>query len=105
MPQAPRNQGTRGGCTGAPRRLYSGHFPVILDDVEWLRPDGRAERRGDLAMATAPLMPKATAVWLVENTSPSFEQLAQLCILHPLAGHAIPDGDAAQRIQRPAPNP
>ena len=46
-------------------------------------------------MATAPLMPKATAVWLVDNTSLSFDQIAQLCNLHPLELKAIADGDAA----------
>src|ERR1700744_6388222 len=50
-------------------------------------------------MATAPLMPKATAVWLVENTSLSFDQIAQLCNLHVLEGKAIADGDAAQGIK------
>src|SRR5580693_603616 len=62
-------------------------------------PPGRAERRGDLPMATAPLMPKATAVWLVENTSLSFDQIAQLCNLHPLEVKAIADGDSAQGIK------
>src|SRR3954454_22759959 len=38
---------------------------------------GRAKRRGEFAMTTAPLMPKATAVWLVENTALSFDQIAQ----------------------------
>src|SRR5690349_4557970 len=60
---------------------------------------GRAKRRGDLPMATAPLMPKATAVWLVENTSLSFDQIAELCHLHPLEVKAIADGDAAQGIK------
>jgi len=50
-------------------------------------------------MATAPLMPKATAVWLVDNTSLSFEQIAQLCNLHVLEVKAIADGDAAQGIK------
>src|SRR6201995_4750439 len=50
-------------------------------------------------MAIAPLMPKATAVWLVENTSLSFDQIAQLCNLHPLEIKAIADGDAAQGIK------
>jgi hypothetical protein len=50
-------------------------------------------------MAIAPLMPKATAVWLVENTSLSFDQIAQLCNLHPLEVKAIADGDAAQGIK------
>jgi hypothetical protein len=50
-------------------------------------------------MATAPLMPKATAVWLVENTSLSFDQIAAFCVLHPLEVKAIADGDAAQGIK------
>ena len=50
-------------------------------------------------MTIAPLMPKATAVWLVENTSLSFEQIAQFCNLHPLEVKAIADGDAAQGIK------
>src|SRR3954466_11318366 len=63
-----------------------------------LRLQGRAERRGDLAQA-APLMPKATAVWLVENTALSFDQVADFCKLHPLEVKAIADGDAAQGIK------
>jgi hypothetical protein len=47
----------------------------------------------------APLMPKATAVWLVENTSLSFDQVADFCKLHPLEVKAIADGDAAQGIK------
>src|SRR6478672_12710752 len=50
-------------------------------------------------MAIAPLMPKATAVWLVENTSLTFEQIAHFCVLHPLEVKAIADGDAAQGIK------
>src|SRR6516164_5363434 len=50
-------------------------------------------------MTTTPLMPKATAVWLVENTSLSFDQIAELCHLHPLEVKAIADGDAAQGIK------
>jgi hypothetical protein len=50
-------------------------------------------------MATQPLMPKATAVWLVENTALSFEQIADFCKLHPLEVKAIADGDAAQGIK------
>ena len=47
----------------------------------------------------APLMPKATAVWLVENTALSFDQIAEFCKLHPLEVKAIADGDAAQGIK------
>ena len=42
-----------------------------------------------------PLMPKATAVWLVDNTSLSFEQIADFCRLHPLEVGAIADGDTS----------
>jgi len=47
----------------------------------------------------APLMPKATAVWLVENTSLSFEQIADFCGLHSLEVQAIADGEVANQIQ------
>src|SRR5215468_6650640 len=50
-------------------------------------------------MATQPLMPKATAVWLVENTALSFDQIADFCKLHPLEVKAVADGDAAQGIK------
>src|SRR5256885_1870107 len=50
-------------------------------------------------MATTPLMPKATAVWLVESTALSFDQIADFCKLHPLEVKAIADGDAAQGIK------
>jgi len=42
-----------------------------------------------------PLMPKATAVWLIENTSLTFEQIAEFCGMHPLEVQAIADGDSA----------
>ncbi|MEZ5923984.1 MAG: cell cycle transcriptional regulator TrcR [Hyphomicrobiaceae bacterium] len=45
------------------------------------------------------LMPKATAVWLVENTSLTFDQIAQFCGLHPLEVKGIADGDVAQGIK------
>jgi len=47
----------------------------------------------------APLMPKATAVWLVENTSLTFEQIADFCDLHPLEVQAIADGEVAVQMQ------
>lgn len=50
-------------------------------------------------MAEKLLMPKATAVWLVDNTALTFDQIAQLCGLHPLEVTAIADGDAAQGIK------
>jgi hypothetical protein len=50
-------------------------------------------------MANQLLMPKATAVWLVDNTALSFEQIAQFCKLHPLEVKAIADGESAQGIK------
>ena len=47
---------------------------------------------------TAPLMPKATAVWLVENTALTFRQIAAFCELHELEIQAIADGDVAYNI-------
>ena len=47
---------------------------------------------------TAPLMPKATAVWLVENTALTFRQIATFCELHELEVQAIADGDVAYNI-------
>ncbi|MDO8359796.1 MAG: DUF1013 domain-containing protein [Devosia sp.] len=49
-------------------------------------------------MATTLLMPKATAVWLVDNTSLSFEQIAAFCALHPLEVQGVADGDVAGGI-------
>lgn len=45
-----------------------------------------------------PLMPKATAVWLVENTSLTFKQIADFCGMHELEIQAIADGDVASNI-------
>jgi len=46
-----------------------------------------------------PLMPKATAVWLVENTGLTFEQIAEFCGLHALEVQAIADGEVAAQMQ------
>jgi uncharacterized protein len=45
-----------------------------------------------------PLMPKATAVWLVENTALSFEQIAEFCGMHSLEVQGIADGEVAMGI-------
>ncbi len=50
-------------------------------------------------MSDAPLMPKATAVWLIENTGLTFDQIADFCRLHPLEVKGIADGDVAQGIK------
>ena len=50
-------------------------------------------------MSQPPLMPKATAVWLVENTALTFQQIADFCQLHELEVKGIADGDVAQGIK------
>jgi len=50
-------------------------------------------------MGNVLLMPKATAVWLVENTSLTFEQIANFCKLHPLEVKGIADGEVAAGIK------
>ncbi len=45
-----------------------------------------------------PLMPKATAVWLIEKTALTFTQIADFCGMHPLEIQAIADGEVAQGI-------
>lgn len=50
-------------------------------------------------MADKPFMPKATAVWLVENTKISFKQIAIFCDLHELEVKGIADGDVARGIK------
>ena len=50
-------------------------------------------------MPEAPFMPKATAVWLVENTTLTFKQIAKFCNLHELEIKGIADGDVAKGIK------
>ncbi|GJE03163.1 MULTISPECIES: DUF1013 domain-containing protein [Methylobacterium] len=50
-------------------------------------------------MSQGPLMPKATAVWLIENTSLAFDQIADFCKLHPLEVKGIADGEVASGIK------
>jgi hypothetical protein len=52
-----------------------------------------------MAVETTPLMPKATAVWLIDNTSLTFEQIAHFCGLHPLEVKGIADEDVAKGIK------
>ena len=49
-------------------------------------------------MSKAPLMPMATAVWLVENTSLTFQQIANFCKLHEVEVQGIADGEVAKGI-------
>jgi hypothetical protein len=50
-----------------------------------------------------PLMPKATAAWLVDNTALTFEQIADFCGIHPLEVQALADGDAGAMIMGASP--
>src|SRR5258707_10279343 len=52
-----------------------------------------------MAVETKPLMPKATAVWLVDNTSLTFDQIADFCGLHPLEVKGIAADDVAKGIK------
>ena len=51
----------------------------------------------------SPLMPKSTAVWLIDNTSLTFEQIAKFCNLHVLEVQGIADGEVAVGIQGKSP--
>src|SRR5665213_3293162 len=66
--------------------------------------DDRPAERPGAAVLRSPrvsdiLMPKATAVWLVEHTSMTFEQIADFCGLHPLEVKGIADGEVARDIR------
>ena len=50
-------------------------------------------------MSNAPLMPMATAVWLVENTTLTFKQIADFCQLHEVEIQGIADGEVAKGIK------
>lgn len=50
-------------------------------------------------MADRPLMPIATAVWLIDNTSLTFDQIAEFCALHPLQVKGIADGDVGAGVR------
>ena len=50
-------------------------------------------------MSNAPLMPMATAIWLVENTTLTFKQIANFCKLHEVEIQGIADGEVAKGIK------
>ena len=50
-------------------------------------------------MTNAPLMPMATAVWLVENTTLTFKQIADFCQMHEVEIQGIADGEVAKGIK------
>mgnify|MGYP000344873945 FL=1 len=50
-------------------------------------------------MNNAPLMPMATAIWLVENTTLTFRQISEFCNLHEVEIQGIADGEVAKGIK------
>ena len=60
---------------------------------------GRVSKYNKKFMTKTPFMPKATAVWLVENTTLTFKQIAEFCNLHELEIKGIADGDVAKGIK------
>ncbi len=70
----------------------------INGSSEGTGPESPARERENL-WPNKPLMPKATAVWLVDNTSLTFEQIADFCGLHPLEVKGIADEDVAKGIK------
>ena len=50
-------------------------------------------------MSVTPLMPMATAVWLVDNTTLTFKQIATFCNLHEIEVQGIADGEVAKGIK------
>jgi hypothetical protein len=81
-------------------------YPAKFPEIEDLRQTGAADFpawrgracEGDRPMAK-PLMAKATAVWLVDNTTLSFRQIAEFCGLHELEVQGIADGDVAAGVK------
>src|SRR5262245_3135180 len=72
-----------------PRPGFLATKPAFLERIDLTRGGGPGKapaQRERIIMAAdnKPLMPKATAVWLVDNTALSFEQIADFCGLHPL---------------------
>src|SRR6266513_3759461 len=62
-------------------------------------PAGPPGKERVMAVETKPLMPKATAVWLIDNTSLTFDQIADFCGMHPLEVKGIADEDVAKGIK------
>lgn len=57
----------------------------------------------DITLMTQPLMPKATAVWLIENTALTFKQIADFCHLHILEVQSLADEDYGVKIRSSSP--
>jgi uncharacterized protein len=85
-------------CKSAAPQLYRIE-PLTFLSFNRRRSIDRAGSRRAPMSDRKPLMPKATAVWLVENTSLSFDQIAVFCAMHLLEVKGIADGDVAAGIK------
>jgi hypothetical protein len=56
------------------------------------------KKKEEMTMPATPLMPKATAVWLIDKTNLTFDQISEFCNLHKLEVQAIADGEVAAGI-------
>tara|TARA_R110000751_G_scaffold272940_1_gene373483 strand:- start:157042 stop:157899 length:858 start_codon:yes stop_codon:yes gene_type:complete len=82
-----------------PINPYIGDVPPQHEAKRRSGPEENRPRLQERFIMTQPLlMPKATAVWLVDNTALSFDQIAAFCTLHPLEVQGIADGDVAGGI-------
>src|SRR5690606_29836950 len=86
-------------CSAAVNSIYWVNIPPQHEAKRRSGPEEHRPRLQERFIMTQPLlMPKATAVWLVDNTALSFEQIAAFCTLHPLEVQGIADGDVAGGI-------
>ena len=94
---SPARSSVKAIASGRDRGLYRRLSPSPDCGQTLCRSNSRRSSRE--RFMNTPLMPKATAVWLVDNTSLSFEQIADFCKLHPLEVGAIADGESAITIK------
>jgi hypothetical protein len=81
-------------------RLYTRQFPEIRGWAHRGQPiSGIAQDLSGDKQMNKPIMAKATAVWLVDNTTISFKQIADFCGLHELEVQGIADGDVAAGVK------
>lgn len=95
---APRKLRRQDGVQTLDRQVWHPSYAVPYR-VAWQRRSNwtRAAAEGWIIM-NLPLMPKATAVWLIDETALTFTQIADFCGMHPLEVQAIADGEVAQGI-------
>ena len=78
--------------------------PAFATEVKHPKSPAISPRTGSASPMDMPLMPKATAVWLIDNTRLTFEQIGAFCALHMLEVQALADGDIGDGHQRARPD-